>query len=93
LSTPPEPVVSTAAVETPPAAEPEAGAAFEGLQALRQSATSVGKLAAAEDRLEDIRYLRQSGRKRAADNAWRRFLQDFPEYPVAADDIARPRDQ
>jgi len=89
----PDPAMSTAATETPPAAEPEAGSAFDGLEDLRWSTAPPAKQAAAEERLEDIRYLRQSGRKRAADNAWRKFVQDFPGYPVPAEDIARPRDR
>jgi hypothetical protein len=54
---------------------------------------SPAKQAAAEERLEDIRYMRQTGRNRGADKAWRNFLKDFPNYPVPADDIARPRDE
>jgi hypothetical protein len=83
-----EPAAASPA-ETQSATEPQSG--FEGLEALRRTTLlSPAKRAKAEDRLEEIRHLRQTGRKRGADNAWRKFRRDFPEYPVAADDFARP---
>jgi hypothetical protein len=81
----------TAAVETSAQTEPASQSPFEELDALQLSTTSPVKDAAAEDRLEDIRYLRQTGRNRRADYEWRKFIEDFPKYPVAADDLARPR--
>ena len=49
------------------------------------------KDAALEARLDRIRELRSSGRRREADRAWRRFRDKYPNYPVAADDLARPQ--
>lgn len=74
-----------------PDAEPET--LFEDLDALRVTTLSPAKLAAAEGKLADIRYLRETGRRRAADIAWRRFMREFPDYPVAAEDNARPHEE
>jgi hypothetical protein len=87
-----EHLASTGATAAPAQTEAESPSPFEGLDALRLSTANSTTQPAAEDRLEDIRYMRQTGRKRGADKAWRKFLEDFPSYPVAADDIARPRE-
>jgi hypothetical protein len=39
--------------------------------------------------LQHIRELREQGKKRQADKAWKQFQKNFPDYAVAADDAAR----
>lgn len=41
--------------------------------------------------LEEIRQLRRDSKSRAADLEWERFRKEFPDYPVAEDDIAAKR--
>jgi hypothetical protein len=66
---------------------------YEELGMLQLNTPNSEKRAAAESRLEEIRYLRETGRNRRANYEWRKFLEDFPNYPVAAEDSARPRAQ
>jgi hypothetical protein len=44
-----------------------------------------------QDWLEEIRQLRRDGKPREADLAWEQFRKEFPDYQVAADDIAAKR--
>ncbi len=39
--------------------------------------------------LEEIRDLRREGKTAEADLAWERFLEAYPDFPVAEDDLAR----
>jgi hypothetical protein len=39
--------------------------------------------------LEEIRELRRAGKTADADRGWLRFREEFPDFPVAADDLAR----
>jgi hypothetical protein len=39
--------------------------------------------------LEEIRDLRREGKTAEADRAWERFLEEYPNFPVAEDDLAR----
>jgi hypothetical protein len=41
--------------------------------------------------LEEIRQLRRDGKSADADREWLRFHEAFPNFPVAADDIARKK--
>jgi hypothetical protein len=41
--------------------------------------------------LEEIRELRRAGKTADADREWLRFREEFPEFPVAADDVARKK--
>lgn len=41
--------------------------------------------------LEEIRELRRAGKTADADREWLRFLEEFPQFPVAADDLARKK--
>ncbi len=41
--------------------------------------------------LEEIRELRRVGRTAEADQAWERFREAFPNFPVAEDDVARKK--
>jgi len=78
--------VSTSDADAEPQAaapQPDASSQLTGPKAAER--------AVAEQRLNSIREMRASGRKRAADAAWRKFRRDYPDYPVAADDIARAR--
>jgi hypothetical protein len=80
----------TADAEPTPVPDTEHPSWVADLAELRGGSMAPNKRAAAEHRLEDIRYLRQTGRSRSADIAWRRFVRDFPTFPVAAEDSARP---
>jgi hypothetical protein len=42
-------------------------------------------------RLEEIRDLRRAGKTAEADLAWERFREQFPNFPVAEDDLARKK--
>jgi hypothetical protein len=44
-----------------------------------------------EQWLEEIRRLRREGEAREADTQWEQFRKQFPDYPVAEDDIAAKR--
>jgi hypothetical protein len=44
-----------------------------------------------EQWLEEIRQLRRDGEAREADSQWEQFRKQFPDYPVAEDDIAVKR--
>jgi hypothetical protein len=44
-----------------------------------------------EEWLEEIRRLRREGEAREADTQWEQFRKQFPDYPVAEDDIAVKR--
>jgi hypothetical protein len=41
--------------------------------------------------LEEIRELRRAGKTADADREWLRFREEFPDFPVAADDLARKK--
>jgi hypothetical protein len=41
--------------------------------------------------LEEIRDLRRAGKTAEADLAWERFRKQFPNFPVAEDDLARKK--
>lgn len=41
--------------------------------------------------LEEIRELRRAGKTADADRAWLRFREEYPDFPVAADDLARQK--
>jgi len=41
--------------------------------------------------LEEIRELRRAGKTADADREWLRFHEEFPDFPVAADDFARKK--
>ena len=42
-----------------------------------------------EQVLQHIRDLRKQGKKKQADQAWKQFQKDFPDYAVAENDVAR----
>jgi hypothetical protein len=46
----------------------------------------------AERWLKKIRTLRANGRVEDADRQWRKFRKAFPDYDVAVDDVARPKE-
>ena len=41
--------------------------------------------------LEEIRELRRAGKTADADREWLRFREEFPDFHVAADDLARKK--
>jgi hypothetical protein len=46
-----------------------------------------------EELLRHIRELRKQGKDKEAMQTWKQFRKDFPDYPVAADDLARVPDR
>ena len=57
----------------------------------RPTADADAEQADPEKWLEEIRDLRREGKIAEADRAWERFLEEYPNFPVAEDDLARKK--
>jgi hypothetical protein len=57
----------------------------------RPTADADAEQAEPEKWLEEIRDLRREGKTAEADRAWERFLEEYPNFPVAEDDLARKK--
>jgi hypothetical protein len=65
------------------------GSVFSGER--RPTADADAEQADPEKRLEEIRDLRREGKTAEADREWERFLEEYPNFPVAEDDLARKK--